>query len=216
MRLEFLDRPGVQRSPLHRLDARIKLIGAVAYVVAVVLTPIGQWPILMAEALVLMFVIGLAGVPPRELGARLLGFLVLFGFLTVLVAPSRAERSTHGVAVVALTLLAKDSLAFLATLLLVRVTPFRRLLVGMRQLGVPGMLVATLHFMYRYLFVLGDELDRMLQARRARTFRGSSRLEWLMLSGLIGRLFLRSFERGERVHDAMLARGWDGTMRTLD
>ena len=125
-------------------------------------------------------------------------------------------RAYGGWGVVALALLVKDSLAFLATVLLVRVTTFRKVLVAIRKLGGPRLLVATLHFMYRYLFVLADELDRMLHARRARTFRHSGRLEWLLLSGLIGRLFLRSFERGERVHDAMLARGWDGTVRTLD
>ncbi|HMB07011.1 MAG TPA: CbiQ family ECF transporter T component, partial [Isosphaeraceae bacterium] len=117
---------------------------------------------------------------------------------------------------VALTIVAKNGLAFLATLVLVNVTPFRMLLVAMRRLGVPRVLVATLQFMYRYLFVLTDELDRMAQARRSRTFRRSGRLDWGLLTGLIGTLFLRAFERGERVHAAMLARGWDGTIRTLD
>ena len=56
----------------------------------------------------------------------------------------------------------------------------------------------------------------MVTARRARTFRRSGRLDWGLLTGLIGILFLRAFERGERVHSAMLARGWDGTVRTLD
>ena len=141
---------------------------------------------------------------------------MLVGFLTLAVAPTRPERAEFGVAVVALTILAKDSLAFLGTVLLVQVTPFRELLVAMRRLGVPATLVATLHFMYRYLFVLADELDRMVTARRARTFRRSGRLDWGLLTGLIGVLFLRSFERGERVHAAMLARGWDGTVKTLD
>jgi cobalt/nickel transport system permease protein len=70
--------------------------------------------------------------------------------------------------------------------------------------------------MYRYLHVLTEELDRMVKARRSRTFRRSGRLDWVLLTGLIGILFLRAFERGERVHAAMLARGWDGTIRTLD
>jgi cobalt/nickel transport system permease protein len=66
------------------------------------------------------------------------------------------------------------------------------------------------------LHVLTDELDRMLKARRSRTFRRTGRLDWGLLTGSIGILFLRAFERGERVHSAMLARGWDGTIRTLD
>src|SRR5205085_10364285 len=159
---------------------------------------------------------GLSGVPPRELLARWLGFLVLVGFLALMVAPSHPRRGALGLAPVALTIVAKNSLAFLATLVLVNVTPFRTLLVALRRLGVPRALVATLQFMYRYLFVLTDELDRMAQARRSRTFRRSGRLDWGLLTGLIGILFVRAFERGDRVHAAMLARGWDGTIRSLD
>jgi cobalt/nickel transport system permease protein len=216
MRLDFLERYSEDDAPLQRLDARWKLIATVIFVVAVVATPVGYWSLLAAEGLLLAFLVGLSGVPPRELAVRWLGFLVLFGFLTVAVAPTRPERAEFGVVVVALTILAKDSLAFLGTLLLVQVTPFRALLVAMRRLGVPATLVATLQFMYRYLFVLTEELDRMVTARRARSFKRSGRLDWGLLTGLIGILFLRAFERGERVHAAMLSRGWDGTVRTLD
>jgi cobalt/nickel transport system permease protein len=216
MRLDALERYSTADAPLQRLDARLKLVATVVYVVAVVATPVGWWGTLAAEGLLLAFLIGLSGVPPRELAARWLGFLVLFGFLSLVVAPTRPERIEHGTAAVVLTLLAKDTLAFLGTLLLVQVTPFRTLLTAMRRLGLPGTLVATLQFMYRYLFVLTEELGRMVQARRARTFRRSGRLDWGLLTGLIGVLFLRAFERGERVHAAMLARGWDGTVRTLD
>jgi cobalt/nickel transport system permease protein len=216
MRLEFLERHSEGDGPLHRLDARIKLVATLLYVVAVVATPVGAWRWLAAEALALTFLIGLSGVPPRELFLRWLGFLVLVGFLAVMVASSHPRRAELGVGSVVLTILAKNSLAFLATLLLVNVTPFRKLLVAMRRLGLPPALVASLQFMYRYLHVLTDELDRMVKARRSRMFRRSGRLDWGLLTGLIGILFLRAFERGERVHAAMLARGWDGTIRTLD
>ena len=216
MQLDLLERYSELDAPLQRLDARVKLLWTIAYVVAVVLTPVGRWDWLAVEGLILAFLIGLSGVPPRDLAARWLGFLVLFGFLTLVVAPSRPERAHYGLALVVFTMVAKDTLAFLGTLLLVQVTPFRTLLTAMRRLGVPGVLVATLQFMYRYLFVLTEELDRMVKARRARTFKRSGRLDWGLLTGLIGVLFLRAFERAERVHAAMLARGWDGTFRTLD
>ena len=216
MRLDALERAAELDAPLQRLDPRIKLIATAAFVVGVVATPMGWWGGLAAEGLILAFLIGLSGVPPRTLAARWLGFLLLFGFLSLMVAPARPERATHGLPVVAATLLVKDSLAFLATLLLVQVTPFHKILTAMRRLGAPIVLVATLQFMSRYLFVLTGELDRRVAARRARTFRRSGRLDWGLLTGLIGVLFLRAFERGERVHAAMLARGWDGTVRTLD
>ena len=81
---------------------------------------------------------------------------------------------------------------------------------------MPPALVATLHLMYRYLFVLADQLGRMARARRSRSFRRSRWADWPLGSGLIAALMLRSFERGERVHAAMIARGWDGTVRSLD
>jgi cobalt/nickel transport system permease protein len=216
VRLEFLERHCEGDGPLHRLDARIKLVATIVFVVAVVATPVGAWRWLAAEGLGLAFLIGLSGVPPRELFARWLGFVVLVAFLALVVATSHPLRADLGVGPVMLTILAKNSLAFLATLLLVNITPFRKLLAAMRRLGLPSALVATLQFMYRYLHVLGDELDRMVKARRSRTYRRSGRLDWGLLTGLIGILFLRAFERGERVHAAMLARGWDGTIRTLD
>jgi cobalt/nickel transport system permease protein len=216
MRLEFLEWHSEGDGPLHLLDARLKLVATLLYVVAVVATPVGWWRTLAAEGLLLAFAVGLSGAPARELWGRWLGFLALVGFLAVMVAQSHPRRAELGVAAVVLTILAKNSLAFLATLTLVNVTPFRKLLAAMRRLGVPAVLVATLQFMYRYLYVLTDELDRMVKARRSRTFRRSGRLDWGLLTGLIGLLFLRAFERGERVHGAMLARGWDGTIRTLD
>lgn len=216
MRFESLELQGSSDDPLRRLDARVKLLATLAYVLTVIATPVGWWRALSAEGLVLAFLVGFSGVSPRELSRRWLGFLVLFGFLTLMVAPARPERAEYGLAVVALTILAKNSLAFLATLLLVRVTPFQRLLAGLRGLGVPATFTATIGFMYRYIFVFMEELDRMVLARRARTFRRTGKLDWGLLSGLIGVLFVRSFERGERAQAAMLARGWDGVPRSLD
>src|SRR5689334_22014395 len=120
MRLEIPGGQCADRGPLQRLDARLKLVAVFVYVVAVVVTPVGWWRALAAEGLLLAFLVGLSGIPPRVLFVRWLGFLVLFGFLTLLVAPARPERATFGLAAVALTILAKDSLALVATLLLVR------------------------------------------------------------------------------------------------
>ncbi len=216
MRIDLIEGQSARDAPLQRLDPRWKLIATLVYVLLVVATPIGWWRLLAAEGLLLAFVIGFSGVSPRHLAMRWLGFLVLFGFLTLMVAPARPERRVYGLAVVVCAILVKDALAFLATILLVQVTPFRHVLSAMRRLGVPVTLVATLQFMYRYLFVLAEEMDRMVKARRSRSFQRSGRLDWGLLTSLIGVLFLRTFERGERVQSAMLARGWDGTVRSLD
>src|SRR5690349_8748741 len=111
MRLEFLERYCEGSGPLHRLDARLKLVATLAFVVLVVATPVGWWRLMAAEALVLAFVVGLSGVPPRELLVRWLGFFVLVGFLALMVAPSHPKRSEYGLGAVLLTILARNSLA---------------------------------------------------------------------------------------------------------
>lgn len=202
--------------PLHRLDARVKLVAAVAFVVAVAVVPLGAWRALGGLALVLAVLIILSGASPLRLITRWLGFLLLVGFLAALTAGGRATAEGMSWGMVVLNLLVKNSLAFLMMMVLSEVTPWNKLLGGMRRLGAPTVLIATLSFMQRYIFVLGDELARMLTARRARSFRGRGGPGFAMLSSLVGVLLLRALEREERVHAAMTARGWDGTMRALD
>lgn len=214
--LATLERLAESPGPLRRLDARIKIVAAIAFVVAVVATPAGLWWALAIEAAGLAAVVAIARVPVGYVVARWLGFLVLVAFLAAMVAGAHPDRSRLGWWAVWGSVLAKNSLAFVAVLTLAATTPMRRLLAGLGRLGVPAILVSTLHFMIRYLHVLGDELARMTLARRSRTFRRSGRLDWGLLTGLVGMLLIRSFERGERVHAAMLARGWDGTIRSLD
>jgi cobalt/nickel transport system permease protein len=216
MRLEWLERSSTAQGPLHSTDARIKIIAALAFVVITVAVPIGAWTALAALGLVLAFLIGLAGIPPAQLAWRWLAFFVLVGFLAIVIAPAHPARARHGLAAVAATILIKNSLALLAMLVLSGVTPFPKLLAGLRKLGVPVLLVATLQFMERYRYVLLDQLGRMATARRARTFMRRRELPWSLLAGLIGMLFLRSFERAERVHGAMMARGWQGIVHHLE
>jgi cobalt/nickel transport system permease protein len=216
MRLDGLERHSAGTGAFHRLDPRLKLIASLVFVLTVIATPIGWWTALGIEGLVLAFVIGLAGIPPRELGRHWLAFFVFFGFLTFMVSPAHPARVRYGLWVVAASILIKNSLALLTMLVLAATTPFHKLLAALRKLGVPAVLIATLQFMDRYRHVLMDELERMSTARRARTFDRGGALAWSLLTGLVGMLFLRTFERAERVHGAMVARGWTGVIRSLD
>jgi cobalt/nickel transport system permease protein len=84
------------------------------------------------------------------------------------------------------------------------------LLDAMRSLGVPRIFVLIISFMYRYLFVLADQLMRMRRARDSRNFGGNRMHQLTTLGNMIGMLFIRSYERGERIYAAMLARGFTG------
>lgn len=203
-------------SALHRLDARVKLMAALALIVGVIAMPMSAWRWYGMAGLLLAFLIGLSGIPPREIGRRWLGLFVLVAFLAVVIAVGHPDRVSLGLPAVAASILIKNGLALMTMVVLAGTTPFSRLLTAMRRLGVPVILVATLQSMERFRHVLVDQVDRMATARRARTFSRRGTLSWSLLGGLIGMLFLRTLERGERVHDAMVARGWTGTIRSLD
>jgi cobalt/nickel transport system permease protein len=205
-----------ERAPRSGDSTLFWLLATFAFVILVVATPFTSWGWLIGEAIVLGLMIALARVPILGLLRRWLTFLPLVGFLALTVAPGHPDRAILGLPAVVGLLLARNSLAFLAVIALSAKTGFLPLLRALRQLKIPSVLVGTLYFMYRYVHVLSDERDRMLQARRARNFGRIGVREWPLLAGLIAVLFLRSLERGERVHDAMLSRGWDGTLTTLD
>jgi cobalt/nickel transport system permease protein len=216
MRLDWLEPEGVGQGPLHRLDARVKLIVVLGFVVAVVCCPFWSWRPLGAAAMALALLVGISGVPAGSLLRRGLAVLPVVVLLAAIIAPSHPMARELGPWRVGLTIVAKNALTILAVLLLAHVTAFRKILSALEWFRVPTALVATLHLMYRYLFVLADQLGRMARARRSRSFSDARWVDWPLSSGLIAALMLRSFERGERVHSAMIARGWDGTVRSLD
>jgi cobalt/nickel transport system permease protein len=120
------------------------------------------------------------------------------------------------------TIALKSWVSVQAALLLSFTTPFHDLVDGLRELRLPRILIAIISFMYRYLGVLGDEAHRMNRARASRsadrgaTGAGGSLLWRGRVTGsMVGSLFLRSYERSERVYAAMQARGFDGELRYL-
>ncbi|MBI5758731.1 MAG: cobalt ECF transporter T component CbiQ [Planctomycetales bacterium] len=108
-------------------------------------------------------------------------------------------------------IIVRSLISFLAALWLVHVTPFDELLATLRRCHVPALLVSLMSFLYRYSFVLLDELDKMRTARQARSFGAADwRSRWKTNAQLMGQLLIRAMNRGERVHGAMCARGWSG------
>ena len=194
-----------QISAERRLDPRWALLGCLGFVVAVILTPLGAWKALGSEALLLAFFVGYLGVNLGSLARRWLGLCPLLVVLAVLLGishPARAGEHAAGLVAVLALGLVYSAVTLIQTL---------------RRLGCPALVVSTLHFMNRYSHVLVEERNRMLIASRARSFGRKRSLwaRWSMLGNLLGALFLRAMERGERVHTAMVSRGWDGTIRSL-
>ncbi len=102
----------------------------------------------------------------------------------------------------------KSNLCILALLVLGWTTPFPELLQALRRLRLPSVMLTTLALMYRYLPVLAEETHRMERARASRTFSRKRRIAWQNLGAILGRLFVRTTDRAERIYLAMCARGW--------
>jgi len=203
-------------SPLHRLDARTKLLAAVAFVVVAVSTPPLVWAAFAGYAILLAAGLVIGRVPVGSLLAR---WLIALPFIAAVAAvpflgPSDVRVCGVGVSQAGLVTLwnvtVKATLSVTAMTLLVGSTHFSDLLRAMDRLRIPRVLVMLAAMTHRYLQVVVDEARRMKRARDARGFGG----RWVWQAGVVGRmvgtLFLRSYERGERVHAAMLARGFDG------
>ena len=193
-------------SLVHHLDPRAKIIGLIGLTIVAVTTPAGAWLAYAAYALVLLSLIVLARLPLRFVLARM---SVEVPFL---VAAALLPLTAHNGVILGGTVASKATIGVLSMVLLSATTPFPLLLRGFETLRAPKLLVLIVSFMWRYLHVIGDEVRRARLARLARGYNP----RWLWQAGAIARhvatLFVRSFERGERVYLAMLGRGYTGTM----
>ncbi|GAA5154912.1 cobalt ECF transporter T component CbiQ [Nocardioides marinquilinus] len=204
---------------VHRAPAHLKVIALVAYAIAVVATPAGWWWAFAVHAAVLLGVIAASRVPPSHLARRMVVELpvVVFAVLLPFVADGPRTK-VLGLTVSqagldgGLTLLVKATLGVLASLTLAATTEPQDLLRGLARLRVPSLLVQIMGFMVRYLEVVADDLRRMRIARESRGFVARGPRAWPVIARSLGALFIRSFERGERVHLAMLSRGYDGKL----
>ncbi len=208
-------------SVVHRAPAHLKLVALVTFMLVVVSTPREWYPVFGGYLALLCGVVALSGVPAGYLAKRMLieTPFVLFAVAVPFIADGpRIEvfglSVSHPGLLAAWGLLAKGSLGVLASLTLAATTDQQDVLIGLRRLRLPDLIVQIMGFMLRYLNVVTAELGRMITAMRSRGCDPRSPRHWPVLARSLGALFIRSYERGERVHLAMLARGYDGSLPT--
>ena len=228
MKHSFIDQYSDLDSLIHRLDPRTKLITSLAFIVAVVLTPVSNWRVFAFYFCLIAALLIISKLPPLYVLKR---SLVIFPFVLLIaifipffkqgeVAGSyniwlwQVSVTYDGLFILA-NVVVKAWLSILSLILLSATTKFTELLKGLRQLGVPEVIVLILSFMYRYVFILVDEVMRMRRARDSRNFGGSRLHKLRTIGNMIGTLFIRSYERGERIYAAMLSRGFDSNVRSL-
>ena len=209
-------------SPVHRLPAEVKIVCLVAFVLAVVATPRELfWPFGI-YALIIAAVWALARIPVRWILPRMLieaPFIVLAVLLPFAEGGERVDVAGMQLSVAGLYaawgIVIKGTLGVAASLTVAATTAAAELPVALSRLRVPAVIVSVLTLMIRYIDVLTAEARRM---RMARISRGDSPRMLHQVGATaksVGALFLRSYERGERVYLAMLSRGFDGHVPAL-
>jgi cobalt/nickel transport system permease protein len=230
-----LDRYIPRHSPAHRADARLKIVLALAVVLGIALLPVGAF---VAYAVVWLVLAGAATVARIGAATMVRGSWVVLPFVLVAVpllftrpgdvlltfelGPLVLTVTDAGLRDM-LSIMVKSWLSVQAALLLAYTTPFADLVDALRALRVPAIIVSIISFMYRYLAVLTDEAGRMKRARQARSAaapqgRSGGSMVWRakVTGAMVGSLFIRAYERSERIYAAMLARGFSGTFQATE
>jgi len=231
---DAFDRYHFGDSVLHRLDARVKVILTVAFILSNVLLPDAAWLMFLISWLLILVAnimskLGWAFTLKRSFVAlpfALAALSVLFAMPGHAIGAIKIGMWTLTITdlglVRYLSILIRSWLSVQIAILLVSVTEFPDIIHALVHLHLPAIFTTIVSFLYRYLFVLTDEVMRLLRARKARSAsvtgaRSGGSLAWRARTAgsMAGQLFLRSYERSDRVYNAMLARGYSGHLQTL-
>ncbi len=234
MHADAFDRFHEAESRLHRLDPRVKVVATVLFILSNALLPDGAWAAYGLAWSALLWANQLSSLGVDYSFRR--SFIALpFALAAVSAIFSPVGHPLAEWALGPITLIPTDYglikfgsillrswLSVQAAILLVATTRFPDMIHAFEHLHVPAVLTTVVSFLYRYLFVLSDEVLRLLRARQSRSatvtgYRPGRNVAWRarVTGNMVGQLFLRSYERSDRIYNAMLARGYTGQMRTL-
>ncbi|HXD12332.1 MAG TPA: cobalt ECF transporter T component CbiQ [Anaerolineales bacterium] len=235
MHSDAFDRYHDTESFIHRLDPRVKVVVTIAFILSNALLPDGAW---LAFGLAWLFLLLVNALSNLGLGFTFKRSFVALPFalvaITVLFSIPGKPVSTFHFLMWKLTVTDMGLLRFMSILvrswlsvqmaiMLVAVARFPDIVHALEHLRVPSILTTIIAFLYRYLFVLVDEVFRLLRARESRSAaaagsRSGGSVAWRarVAGNMAGQLFLRSYERSDRVYNAMLARGYAGHLMTIN
>lgn len=217
----MLDQLARQDTPLHRLDPRTKLITALGFIVTVVSFNRYEFSALLPLTLYPVSLVARGNLPAGYVLRKLLiasPFVLCVGafnpFLDRSILLHVGGVALSGGWVSFASILLRFCLTVSAALILVGSTGFNTVCMALSRLGVPCIFSTQLLFLYRYLFVLTEEGLRMVRARNLRSFKGRG-AGMRVYGNMLGQLLLRTMDRAQRIHQAMLCRGFDGEVRLV-
>lgn len=216
----LLDRLASGETAVHRLDPRAKVLVTLTYIVTVI--SFGKYDL---SALIPFFIFPAVMISVGKLPAGfitrkvllLVPFVLMVGIFNPIFDRETLVRigpvGVSGGWISCLSIVVRTMLTLGAALILVGLTGLPAICSALEKMGMPRILAAQILFLYRYIFVLAQEGGRMSRAREIRAF-GRRGMGMKIFSSLIGHLLLRTWQRAERVHMAMLARGFTGEFHT--
>jgi len=208
-----------RHSLVHALPSHLKIISAVTFILIVVSTPVTQWPAFVAYFIWLLTVVLVAKIPFTLLFKRSLIEIPFVFFAILMPFFGSGEKLQVGPfdlyregLIAGSGIVVKGTLGVMTAIILSTSTTAREILRGLERLKLPVLMVQIASFMLRYVNVVNDEMERMKVARESRGFEATGVKHWKVLATAAGALFIRSYERGERVHLSMLSRGYVGVL----
>lgn len=207
-------------TPVHRIDARVKLLTTLIFSAAVISFPRHELSALTPFFLYPAALVCVGQIPPGILFRKMLT-VAPFAVAVGLFNPLFDQRPVLSCGAVVISggwlsfasILMRFALTVGAALALIACTGLHRLCEGLVRLGVPRLFAVQLLFLYRYLFIVADEAGRMLRGMDVRAGGGRRALRFRVYASLVGHLLLRAMARAERVYRAMQARGFDGRIQ---
>ena len=194
-------------------------MAVLAFIVVSVATPITRWQAFIAYFIAIFAVSLVAKIPTFTLLTRALIEIPFIFFAILMPFFGSGERFEIGPLnlyreslLAGAAIVVKGTLGVLSAVVLSTSTTARELLRGLEKLHLPKLMVQIAAFMLRYVNVINDEMERMKVARESRGFIATGMKDWKVLATAASALFIRSYERGERVHLAMLSRGYTGVL----
>ena len=225
MSFHHLDQFAHVDSPVSRRSPTVRVLGTVTIALGAALLPLGAWIQMMALGVLVLVLTAAARIPPAAFTFRILpplGFVFLVSVAILFLAPGEAVARLGPLTVTDAgvlrfgSVLGRAAVALGAAVILVSTTPFDELVRALRSLRLPEVVTTSLGLAYRFLYTLNDEVERMRRAARSRNASEGAASRRRLLVGITGAALRRSFDRSERVHRAMLARGFTGAMPALD
>lgn len=210
-------------SAIHRLPPQVKIVAALSFVLIVVATPRHLWWVFVGYAAVVAALVTVSGLGARTVLRRMVVEVPFVAFALLLPFVGRGPQVAVGPLNLseeglwsAWNILAKATIGVAVAVVLSATTPAADFVAGLVRLRLPTLMVQIAGFMVRYSEVVMAESGRMRTAMAARGMRTRHVAAWPAVATALGALFIRTYERGERIQMAMLARGFDGTTRGWD